>query len=125
MMENQMKIRNTIRWSARIIGTLILALVLFFLLADIFGSANSSVQKLSTKDGITFVFFPLSTIIGLALAWKWEAMGEFITILGLVGLLIMRPDLASNSLLMAIVACPGLLYLISWYISRQHLSDLG
>ena len=118
-MENQKKIKNIILWIARILGTLVVAFVLFFLLADIFGGKEPDGNGLSLKDAITFVFFPFSTIIGLTLAWKWEGLGGLITILGLVGLLIIRPDLASSLLLMSIIVVPGLLFLIYWYMSKR------
>ncbi len=119
-MENQTKTVNIIRWIARIWGTLVLLFVIFFLLMDIFGTGYDEASgALSPRDGITFIFFPLSTIVGLALAWKWEGLGGLITIVGVIGLLIVRPDLLSSISMIAGIAIPGILYLVYWYMTRR------
>ena len=81
-MKNQKKNAILIRWIARIWGTLILAFVLFFILALIFGEDESGKGIFSTSEVITFIFFPISTVIGLTIAFKWEGLGGLITTLG-------------------------------------------
>ena len=122
-MRNQEKSFHTIRWVARIWGTLVLAFVLFFLIAHLFGVHEAGAELLSTKDKLTFLFFPLSTLTGLAIAWKWEGTGGSITVLGMIGLLIIRPNLLSAFWLIGAVLIPGLMYMIYWYQLRKQ-SDL-
>ncbi len=123
-MKNQEKINGVIRWAARILGTSVAVFVLFFLLADLFGTEEAGIGAMSTKDGIAFIFFPIGTIIGLGLAWKWEGLGGLITVISMIGLVIVRPDLLSNPLLIGAVVVPGLLFILYWYMSAQQLSEV-
>lgn len=117
-MKNQKKTANTIRWIARIWGSLILAFVLFFVLAHIFGDEESGEGFRNTGEVITFIFFPISSVIGLSIALKWEGLGGLITIGGIIGLFIMRFDLISNLYFIAGIAPPGILYILYWYLSK-------
>jgi hypothetical protein len=116
-MKTQGKIAGVIRWTARILSALVIVFVLFFLLADIFGPEGTWSGTLSSKDAIAFAFFPLGSIIGLALAWKWEGLGGLVAVLSIVALVIVRPGLLSNPLLIGIVVVPGLLFIVCWYLS--------
>lgn len=116
-MKNQKKTANLIRWIARIWGTLILAFVLFFVLAHIFGDEESGGFQ-GTSEIITFIFFPVSSVIGLSIAWKWEGLGGLITTLGIIGLFIMRFDLISNLYIIVGIAPPGILYVLYWYLTK-------
>ena len=117
-MKNQKKTLNTIRWIARIWGSLILAFVLFFVLGSIFGHEESGGGFENTSEVITFIFFPISSIIGLGIALKWEGLGGLITIGGIIGLFVMRPDLISNLYLITGITPPGILYILYWYLSK-------
>jgi hypothetical protein len=78
---------------------------------EFFSSVKSETSLISSLDLVTLLFFPLSTIIGLALAYKWKGIGGIITVGGMISLHIIRPDIASN-LLISAFAIPGLLYII-------------
>ena len=64
----------------------------------------------SVKDGIAFTFFPIGTIIGLGLAWKWELLGGLVAVISMVGLVIVRPDLLSSFLLIGPVGYNRILF---------------
>ena len=117
-MTDQNKIATIIIWIARISGSLILAFMLFFLLAHIFGEEESGNGFRNTKEVISFLFFPIGTLIGLSLAFKWEGLGGIITIVGMIGLFVVRPDLL-NSIYMTIPIIPGILYTIYWLITKN------
>lgn len=118
-MNNKDRLANIIRWIARILGALILIFVLFFLLMDVFGSQESFGEgMISIYDYIAFICFPISTIIGLAIAFKWEGLGGLISTVGFLCLLFVRPDLSSSLLMMSLVI-PGLLYIIHWIMTRK------
>ena len=77
-------LNRSILWIARGWGGIILAFVLFFLIAPIFGNEEGRTGFTNTRDIITFILFPISTIIGLAIAYKWEGTGGLISSLAIV-----------------------------------------
>jgi len=111
------KVTKTIIWIARIWSALILAFVLFFLLAYIFGNDESGEGFRSVSEIVQFICFPVSTVVGLSIALKFEGLGGFITVIGMIILFILRPDLIFNPL--AIMIIPGLLFITYWYLSRN------
>ncbi len=118
------KITSAIRWIARILSAIVIVFVLFFLLADIFGSEEAGFGSMSAKDAIAFAFFPLGSIIGLALAWKWEGLGGLVAVLSIVALVFIRPDILSNFLLVGMVVVPGLIFILYWYLSVQQTENV-
>ena len=69
-MNNEIKIIKLIKWLARIWGTIILSFILFFTIAHIFGEEEAGEKFIDSEETITFIFFPISSIIGLTLAFK-------------------------------------------------------
>ena len=118
LMTNQYRALTALRWTARITGSLILVFLLFFLFGHLFGDHGGKGFS-SGKEILTFLFFPVSTIVGLALAYRWEALGGAITLVGMAGLFALRYDLL-NDILMFIPAIPGLLYFLSWWFSERN-----
>ena len=110
---------NIIRLTARIWGSLILAFVLFFILGHLFGDEGLGLENLSNRDIITFICFPVSSVIGLSIALKNEKIGGFITTLGIIGLLIVRSDLITNPYIIIGIVPPGILYLVYWLLSKK------
>ena len=117
-MEQKNKGLTIIRWIARVLGTLTLTFLLFMVIGEFFGSEEMGII-ISSEDLISLLFFPISTIIGLGLAYKWEGIGGIITVIGMIGLHIVRPDLASN-LIISMFAIPGLLYFIYAVWSKSY-----
>jgi hypothetical protein len=108
-----------IRWIARIWGTLIWAFVTFFLLAHIFGDADAAPGWWrDPRELITFLVFPVGTVIGLAMAWKWEGVGGLIVTLGMVIGLSTGGGHWDELFFSVGVLGPGVLYLLSWSLSR-------
>ncbi|MEJ2585056.1 MAG: hypothetical protein P8Z38_08430 [Robiginitalea sp.] len=119
-MADQKKNANILRRIARIWGTISLLFLLFMLGTHILGSFSGSPEADgfgSTADFISFLFFPVSTIIGLALSWKWEGLGGAVTVVGMIAFHIIRPDLILDPMIDGLAA-PGVLFLICWGISR-------
>lgn len=83
-------------WTARITGSIILAFLLFFVLAHLFGTDESDNGFSSTEEILTFICFPISTIAGLSTAYKWPGLGGLITVIGCIGLFVLRSDLLDN-----------------------------
>ncbi len=116
------KLRNALRWLARIWGSAIAAFVLFFLIMDLLsgGTANG----ISSDEMLTFICFPLSPIVGFILAWKWEFLGGVIVLLGMIGLSVLRTDLITGYPLIAAVLIPGLIFIwLGWPFKSQVPSN--
>jgi len=100
----------SILWAARIWGTLILAFVLFFLIASLFGEWGDGLRD--PRELLVFLTFPCSTVIGLSIALWREGLGGLITTAGMVVAFIVRPDLIGQLFFSIGVLGPGILYLI-------------
>ena len=68
------------------------------------------------------------SVLGLGIAWRWERLGGAITLVFLLAtvlvLLIQRPThdfyrSAIPYLMSAVIAIPGILFLVSWWRSRR------
>ena len=118
-MQQSNKLAKILKWVARLSGTAIVLFVLYFLFMEFFGSQGFEKNPLiSTEDIFAFICFPLSTIIGLVIAWKWEGLGGLLSTLGFIILFVIRPELSSSPLLTAL-ALPGLLYLVYWILTKK------
>jgi len=120
-MEKIRQIAITIRWTARIFGGINLLFLLFMFGANIMTAISSPSEVRgnnfnSTTEMITFLFFPVSTIVGLFIAMKWDGLGGFIIIGGIVSFHFMRPDLLLDPMIDGLAA-PGLLFFTSWLLS--------
>ena len=117
-MGDQKYMRKSILWMARIWGTLIIAIVLIFLIAHIFEKEPWGERFSNPRELITFICFPVLTIIGLALAYKWEGRGGLISSLALITAMILNNLLELKFILL--ILPPGFLYLSYWYLNRKE-----
>jgi len=111
-----------IKWSARIIAllTLLIGIPLYFAYGNPFPFAN---QDYDFFDNLWRTVFPLM-FIGLALGWKYEKIGGYLIIIGIltrfIGSIIIKEGL---SLHMSIPLVVGILYLIVGYAKKQDKSS--
>ena len=117
-MNKQQKIATIVLRLAQIWGSLSLVFLLFFVGAHLFDNELKSDNFSSTGEVVTFLFFPVSTMIGLLTAYWKKGLGGMITTLGIIGLFILRSDL-TNNYYMWILSLPGVLYLASWYLKQK------
>lgn len=103
--------KNILHWTARIYGTLILAFLLFFVLAHLFGNDESGAGFQSSKEIIAFTCFPIGAIVGLGLAWKWVRLGGLIVLASMGGFYMTMPEMLGNMYTGAVVLA-GVLYMI-------------
>ena len=126
-MKNNKQTAQSIRWIARIWGSISLAFLVFFVGAHLIASLTGDGEPLgkfnSESEMISFAFFPVSLIIGLGIAWKWEGLGGLITIAGIIGFHVMRPDLIFNVMIDGLAA-PGLFYIIYWFLTRSWKNEM-
>jgi hypothetical protein len=116
-MIDRRKLAIFVKWQARIWGTLVLVFVSVFLGADALGGQQNGGLR-SVSETVTFIFFPLSTVIGLALALRWPGLGGLIATAGMAGLFLMRFDLIANPIFSIVIAPAGILYSLSGFLSR-------
>ena len=103
---------------ARIVGTLTLAFLLFMLFGHLTGDANgpTGMRFSDTREVLSFICFPVLTIIGLALAYRNAKWGGVLAVLSIMRLFTLRPDLMSTAIWLWTI--PGLLYLVVGWWSR-------
>lgn len=107
-----------ILWLARLLGSVTIAFLLFMTIGELL-STDSKTLMIKTSDAIALLLFPVSTIIGLLIAFRWKGIGGLITVGSMIILHIIRPDLAS-SLLISAFAIPGLLYIIYAVWTKEY-----
>ncbi len=105
-------------WTARITGTVVLLFLLVFVGAHLFEETSDGGGFRSTTEVLTFLCFPVSTMLGLLLALKWEGLGGSIVLFGMLCLFLLRSDLLSSPYMYASVL-PGCLYCIYWIKSKR------
>ena len=113
-MKSKNKLTRTLLLTARILGSISLLFLVFMvgahLVAAIMGEEARGNGFQSTAEVLSFICFPVSIMIGLALAWKWEGLGGIITVLGIICFHIIRPDLIFDPMIDGL-AFPGFLFL--------------
>ena len=111
----------TIRWTARIIGILSMAVFLVFFVADCVHKGRIPVES----DRIFMTVFLLLVFIGLSIAWKWEGIGGATALAGLIGYNIVAPTTVASAGTLAVTALygvPALLFLYCWFRSGKTIS---
>lgn len=122
-MTNTEHIATNIRWTARILGGINLVFLLFMVGAHISAAIVNPDEARgndfnSFQEMASFLFFPVSTIIGLFMAMKWDGLGGIITLGGIIAFHSIRPDLFLDPMIDGLAA-PSLLFLLYWIISKK------
>lgn len=74
-------------------------------------------------------FFMLLTVLGLGIAWRWEKIGGIINLsfcLAIFPILLIQWPITQDIrfivpyIMMIVVAVPGILFLVSWWIGRER-----
>jgi len=120
----------TIRWIARIIGTLFALFCLLYMssdLAEVLKPAQGIPRQPwdPMKLALAITFF--SSIAGLIIAFWKEGIGGLIAFAGMaLSLLIMKfnPD-ANFNFTIFVLFIPSLLYLLYWFLSRKASVNRG
>lgn len=107
-----------IRTAARILGTVAIAFVLFMIGALLFGKEGFGAFQ-SKREILSFMLFPVGTLIGFGLAWKWEGIGGLISLVSLLGFHLLRPDLGA-SFWIDIMALPAMLFVLYWLFTKNN-----
>jgi hypothetical protein len=120
---------NIIRWTARIIGTLIVAFTLFMAMFEGYNKHGGAVSNtFDTFLIITFTFWGIG-LAGLILAlWK-EGLGGIVSLVSFIIFIFLvginpNPD-ASFSNMLFIYLIPSVLYLCYWWLTRKSSNEIS
>jgi hypothetical protein len=106
------------RWSARLLSIASTALLLLFLLG------GRETLKVTGRQWLGFVFFPVGIIVGFAVAWWKEGLGGSICIGSLLTFYLIFVGLLGGNLARGlwflVFAIPGFLFLAAYAISRAR-----
>ncbi|MGV3637694.1 MAG: DUF7670 domain-containing protein [Flavobacteriales bacterium] len=113
-----------LHWSARILGTALLAFLVFMLIGTITGdgSAADGLTFRDTRDLIGFLLFPVCTIIGLVLAYRWPLLGGAVAVGSTILLMILRPDLLQLTFVGMVL--PGFIYLAYGLLTKRSVKSV-
>lgn len=119
MFSHHIPTRGIVHWTARalsLFGTLVL---LLFVVGEPF-----PIAKIRAVEWLGLMLFPFGVVVGFAVAWWREGLGGSITIASLVAFYVVFVFLMNESLSeggwFLVFAIPGLLFLISWLMSRSQ-----
>ncbi len=100
------------RWTARIIGTLLLLPIAAFAAFAAFGQGDPNLRNIPLQGILLLVALPTS-FIGLVVAWKWEGVGALLILVGSVLFYIWLVQFPFILALLPMLLT-GLLYLLCW-----------
>jgi len=108
-----MLIPKTLRWTARILGTLFVLLILVFAIGE--GLPKPSILR--SRDKLMFLALGLM-LIGLVLAWKWAGVGGLLTLAGYLAFHAIggRRTMLSPFKVAGVAGC---LHLLAWWASQR------
>ena len=104
-----------VRWSARILSSLIVLFFGFFLVADLIGDQGRGSRPLAWSDYVILTTLVVS-LVGLLLAWKWEFAGAAIALIAIVVCAMVNWRILVSP--GALIPINSALYLLSWWLSR-------
>jgi hypothetical protein len=100
-----------LHWSARVLSFLSLAVLLLFMVGEGFNPFHLKGRELALA-----VFFPLGVMLGLGLAWRWQAFGGALTVGCLAAFYLVHRLGAGRwpgGWAFGVLALPGVLFLLA------------
>ena len=106
---------SLVRWTARILSSLIVLFYGFFLVAHLIGDEGGPSRPLVWNDYVILATLVVS-LVGLVLAWKWEFAGAAITLIaiGICAVVNWKVLVFPG----ALIPFSAVLYLLSWWLRR-------
>ena len=105
-----------VRWSARVLSSLIVLFYGFFLVAHLVGDEGRPSRPLIWNDYVILATLVVS-LLGLLMAWKWELVGAAITLFA-----ILICAVANWQVLVfpgTLIPISALLFSLSWWMRRR------
>ncbi|MFM8913527.1 MAG: hypothetical protein ACKOE6_11535 [Flammeovirgaceae bacterium] len=111
-----------IRWTARILGSLMVLFVLLFAIGSLLEGLGKKGPGLDAYTIIVFVVWGVG-LAGLIVAWWNERLGVFISVAGIVIFNILaavnpNPD-ASYTFVLLLFLIPSALYVLGWWLEGK------
>jgi hypothetical protein len=122
----KMKSINIIRWTASIIGTLMVAFTLIFFIGSILEGRNKPGPGLDTYTIITFVVWGIGLAALLLAIWKPGIGGLFSLFSFIVFniLVAVNPDPDSSyTFVLLIFLLPSILFLLFWWLKKSAIKN--
>ena len=118
------KLINSIRWTAGIIGTLIVALTLFFFIGYLIEGRNKPAPSFDISTILTFVVWGIGLAGLLVALWK-PGLGGLISFLSFIAFNVMvalspNPD-SHYSVVLLIFLLPSILFLLFWGLKSNRI----
>ncbi|MBZ5603296.1 MAG: hypothetical protein LAO79_13420 [Acidobacteriia bacterium] len=104
-----------VRWSARAISFVVAAMFLFLLGGEMFYPHAGPPSQLREWAGIGLLAL---VVAGMLLAYRWEAPGALFSLAALAIFVLAAGMRRYDEI--AILAAPGILFLIDWGLRRTH-----
>lgn len=121
----QDKTTTTMRLIAKIWSAIIIALGVLVFIMEVLEAISTELSPYPFYENlIPFTLF--TGVVGLALAWRWEALGGAITVVSMVVnfgtyLATGREAVGAVALILSPILIPGVLFLVCWTRSRGEL----
>ena len=109
---------NTFRWTARIVGSMIVALVVIIKIGEGFNPANVNGIELA----MSAVFW--AALAGMIVLWRWEGIGGLLTLGGMLafyGLNFAASGKLPGGWVLPLCYLPGVLALVCWSHDKWKL----
>lgn len=111
---------TAIRWLARAWSIASIGFVLLMFVGSALAEGFNPAQ-FAFRDVVGLFFFPFGVCLGMIVAWRWEGLGGAITVgslLAFYAALRVTSGRFPGGPWFALVAAPGLLFLVCWLLSR-------
>lgn len=115
---NQKNLSLSIRWAARILGSMSILFLLFMILGHIFGNEPQHFNGLS--DILVLAFFPGGLLIGLIVALKSEKIGATIALISMCVFFLLRPDTITSYWILGLFAPAVLFFVYGWWLQPKQ-----
>jgi hypothetical protein len=113
---SHLSISTACRWAARLLSLLSIGVLLLFIIGEGFNPLH-----LAPRELLLSLFFPIGVLLGMGLAWRWEALGGTLTIGSLLAFYAVHwlgSGQFPGGVFFALFASPGLLFLLAALTAR-------
>lgn len=122
-MKKQLNKLNLLKWVARIATMPICAFVLFMIGAHVV-DPHEGTGELDFEVLAHILLYLGLPVIGLIVAWKWEAVGASIVLISHGAIALERPELLTNPFAIALFV-PAILFLVYWVLKNRGQNNIN